>query len=95
MKTVKILCVLGLLVGWASGCGPLAVSGYPVHSATGVPSVVDDYPHVMFEDREAYLVGSEWLYRDPTYGWVVFDREPPPLRAFREQAHATETRSSH
>jgi hypothetical protein len=95
MSIVKKLGVLGLLALGASDCGPLAVDGYPVHSAAGVPSAVDQYPHILFQDREAYLVGNEWLYRDPTYGWVVFEQEPPTLKAFREEARAAETRSAH
>jgi hypothetical protein len=49
---------------------------------------MDAFPHVPFEGRDAYLVGNDWFFQDPTYGWVLFDEEPPELRAYRERAHA-------
>jgi hypothetical protein len=90
MSTAWISGVAGLSIVMASGCGPLRVEGYRVHSARAVPgtSALETYPHVTYEDRDAYLLGSEWYYRDRSYGWVVFDEEPPELRAYRERTFA-------
>jgi len=80
-------------------CAPLllAVDGYRVHAiaaTSGVPRDPARYPHLAFDDGEAYLVGSQWIYRDSTYGWVVFDEEPPTLRSFRERTYAMETHAA-
>jgi hypothetical protein len=92
MSTMKTSLILGLLLGVLSSCGPLAVDGHRVHSAPALPSQLETYPHVAFDDREAYLIGDEWFYRDSTYGWVVFEEEPAALHAFRVRAHATDAR---
>jgi hypothetical protein len=92
MSTTKILCFVGLLAS-VSGCGPMTVGDYPVHSAgMARPTSMDRFPHTTFKDRDAYLVGSDWFYLDPTYGWVVFDLEPKELRAYRERTLALDTR---
>jgi hypothetical protein len=94
MITMRSACVIGWVV-WVAGCTPsIVVNGYRVHStsSSAVPSRPESYPHVAFEDGDAYLVGSEWIYRDSSYGWVVFDEEPPALRAYRERTYALETR---
>jgi hypothetical protein len=83
----KTACLLALVANVLS-CGPMTVGRYPVHSAMAKPSSMDAFPHVPFEGRDAYLVGNDWFFQDPTYGWVLFDEEPPELRAYRERAHA-------
>jgi hypothetical protein len=92
MIPIKSVCVVALLASVACYT-PLAVDGYRVHStsSSNVPRRPGSYPHVAFDDGVAYLVGSEWIYRDSTYGWVVFDQEPPALRAYRVRTYALET----
>ena len=80
------LVVVAALLG-ASGCSTeLAVEGHRVHSANVLPNHIKDYPNVAFQDEPAYLVGSEWFYRDSTYGWVVFDEEPKALHDYRARS---------
>jgi hypothetical protein len=92
MAPIKSVCVFALLASVACHM-PLAVNGYRVHSTSSanVPSRPATYPHVAYDDGVAYLVGSEWIYRDSTYGWVVFDQEPPALHAYRVRTYALET----
>jgi hypothetical protein len=90
MILAKTLFTVGVLVASLASCGPMQVGGYRVHSERARLSSLESYPHVAYENREAYLLGSNWYYLDPTYGLVVFDEEPPELRSFRERSYAAE-----
>jgi hypothetical protein len=95
MTTSRIVWIVALCAGCVSSCGPMTVGGYRVHPVAVRRGGFESYPHVTYEDREAYLLGSEWYYRDPSYGMVVFDQEPPELRAFRERTIALEAHPTH
>ncbi|WP_437598859.1 hypothetical protein [Sorangium sp. So ce590] len=59
------------------------VSGYPAVRAEVVPVEIAAHPRVFFRGTYAYLVDGRWFY--PTNrGWVVFEREPPELRRYRQ-----------
>ncbi len=81
----RTLLLVAALVTAAAACGPLSVEGYRVRSSQGRPVHLDDFPHVQFHGNDAYLVGSQWLLHDDSYGWVVFVDEPPELRVYRAQ----------
>jgi hypothetical protein len=50
--------------------------------ASGVPRDIVSYPHVLYGDDAAYLVGDRWYYRT-LEGWVVFEEEPAELEMYR------------
>jgi hypothetical protein len=50
--------------------------------ASSVPHDIASYPHVLYGDDAAYLVGDRWYYRTLD-GWVVFDEEPAELERVR------------
>lgn len=67
-----------------SGCvahGEL-VADYPVVEVETVPVEIAAYPHVIYAGSDAYLVGGRWYYRSRGR-WVVFQREPRELAAYR------------
>ncbi len=76
------LCACGAAA--LSGCvahGEL-VADYPVVEVDAVPVEIVTYPHVIYAGSDAYLVGDRWYYRSRGR-WVVFQREPRELAAYR------------
>ncbi len=64
------------------------VSGYPAARAEIVPVEIAAHPRVFFRGTYAYLVDGQWYY--PTnQGWVIFEREPPELRRYRQTFRAS------
>jgi hypothetical protein len=90
MLMKRTILLLGLQLAFvivaSSDCGvhrrPVVVYGYAAYYADAVPDDLDAYPHVYYEGRYAYLVGTRWFYAGPR-GWVIFREEPPPLVQFR------------
>lgn len=79
---IAALCCAGAAA--ATGCVARGevVADYPVVEVDAVPVEIATYPHVIYAGSDAYLVGSRWYYR--SHGrWVVFQREPRELAAYR------------
>ncbi len=90
MSTGSLGAIVWLLAALAApaGCGPVTLDGYRVHTPEVMPTAVETYPNVRYHTRRAYLVGNDWYYRDPRYGWVVFEDEPADLHAQRLRMQA-------
>src|SRR5260370_39563773 len=80
-RAVSIAWLLGALA--ATGCGPMSVDGHEGYSPNMVPPRIETYPHTRYDSGSAYLVGNDWYYREPRYGWGVLPDEPADLRAHR------------
>lgn len=63
------------------------VAGYAVLPVDNVPVAIDGYPHILYQDRYAYLVEGQWYY--PTSdGWVIFLEEPRTLAQYRSRVQS-------